>query len=171
MKVILTGATGYIGKRLLPVLLAEGHEVYSIVRDKQRFQHEPTSLIKVIEADLLVEEPITIAADIDVAFYLIHSMGSAIDKFEEMELKSARKFIQTVKSCNTKHIIYLSGLQNPEAASPHLQSRLRVEEMLMNCGIPCTTLRAGIIVGSGSASFEIIRDLAEKLPVMVTPVG
>ena len=169
MKVILTGATGYIGKRLLPVLLAEGHEVYSIVRDKQRFQHEPTSLIKVIEADLLVEEPITIAADIDVAFYLIHSMGSAIDKFEEMELKSARKFIQTVKSCNTKHIIYLSGLQNPEAASPHLQSRLRVEEMLMNCGVPCTTLRAGIIVGSGSASFEIIRDLAEKLPVMVTP--
>lgn len=170
MKVILTGATGYIGKRLLPVLLAEGHEVMCIVRDKQRFQHEPGPQLHIIEADLLNNKPFAdTLTDIDVAFYLIHSMGSAIDKFEEMELRSAKNFIQIVKTCKVKQIIYLSGLQNPEAASPHLRSRLRVEELLMNCGVPCTTLRAGIIVGSGSASFEIIRDLSEKLPVMVTP--
>lgn len=170
MKILLTGATGYIGKRLLPALLAGGHEVTCIVRDRQRFQHEPGGRVKIIEADLLNSNSLTIPGpETDVAFYLIHSMGAAIDKFEELEIRSANHFIQAIKGSKVKQIIYLSGLQNPDAASPHLQSRLKVEQLLMNSGVPCTTLRAGIIVGSGSASFEIIRDLSEKLPVMVTP--
>jgi len=170
MNILLTGATGYIGKRLLPALLADGHEVTCIVRDKQRFQHETGGQLKIIEADLLNDDSLTITEpEIDVAFYLIHSMGAAIDKFEELEIRSANNFIQAIKGSGVKQIIYLSGLQNPEAASPHLQSRLKVEQLLMSSGVPCTTLRAGIIVGSGSASFEIIRDLSEKLPVMVTP--
>ncbi len=170
MKILLTGATGYIGKRLLPVLLADGHEVTCIVRDRQRFQHETGGRLKIIEADLLNSDSLTIPGpETDVAFYLIHSMGAAIDKFEELEIRSANNFIQAIKGSKVKQIIYLSGLQNPDAASPHLQSRLKVEQLLMNSGVPCTTLRAGIIVGSGSASFEIIRDLSEKLPVMVTP--
>lgn len=170
MNILLTGATGYIGKRLLPALLAGGHKVNCIVRDRKRFQHQSDGQLKIIEADLLNSDSLTIDEnDIDVAFYLIHSMGAAIDRFEELEIRSVNNFIQAIKGSKVKQIIYLSGLQNPEAASPHLQSRLRVEQLLMNSGLPCTTLRAGIIVGSGSASFEIIRDLSEKLPVMVTP--
>ncbi|NTW23333.1 MAG: SDR family oxidoreductase [Lentimicrobium sp.] len=170
MNILLTGATGYIGKRLLPALLADGHKVTCIVRDRKRFQQEIGGQLKIIEADLLNSDSLSIDEnDIDVAFYLIHSMGAAIDKFEELETRSVNNFIQAIKGSKVKQIIYLSGLQNPEAASPHLQSRLKVEQLLMNSGLPCTTLRAGIIVGSGSASFEIIRDLSEKLPVMVTP--
>lgn len=172
MRIVLTGATGYIGKRLLPVLLAAGHEVTCIVRDRKRFQtgSVKSENLKIIEADLLkgvaVNQP---EPEIDVAFYLVHSMGAAIDQFEELEIRSATNFLAAAKRWNVKQVIYLSGLQNPAAASPHLQSRLKVEQLLMQSGIPCTTLRAGIIVGSGSASFEIIRDLCEKLPVMVTP--
>jgi len=172
MKILLTGATGYIGKRLLPVLLAAGHEVTCIVRDRKRFQpgEHDGSRMHIVEADFLIDQPITIPeTGIDVAFYLIHSMGAAIDTFEEMELRSAAQFIKAAGAWKVKQIVYLSGLQNPEAASPHLKSRLSVEQLLMESGIPCTTLRAGIIVGSGSASFEIIRDLTEKLPLMITP--
>lgn len=170
MNILLTGATGYIGKRLLPALLADGHQVSCIVRDRQRFKYEAGKQLRIIEADLLnINSLPLIDVEPDVAFYLIHSMGASIGSFEEPEIRSAGNFIQALKGSKVKQIVYLSGLQHPEAASPHLQSRLKVEQLLMNSGIPCTTLRAGIIVGSGSASFEIIRDLSEKLPVMVTP--
>lgn len=172
MKILLTGATGYIGKRLLPVLLQAGHEVTCIVRDKRRFQSQSTYQGKLVlaEGDFLNPESLNIhKIEADVAFFLVHSMSSAIDSFEEMEVLSARNFVAAAQTWGVKQIIFLSGLQNSMSVSPHLLSRLKVEQVLIQSGIPYTILRAGIIVGSGSASFEIIRDLTEKLPVMVTP--
>lgn len=172
MKILLTGATGYIGKRLLPVLLQAGHEVTCIVRDKRRFQSQSTYQGKLVlaEGDFLNPESLNIhKIEADVAFFLVHSMSSAIDSFEEMEVLSARNFVAAAQTWGVKQIVFLSGLQNSMSVSPHLLSRLKVEQVLIKSGIPYTILRAGIIVGSGSASFEIIRDLTEKLPVMVTP--
>ncbi|WP_031530630.1 SDR family oxidoreductase [Dyadobacter crusticola] len=173
MKVLLTGATGYIGKRLLPVLLENGHEVICCVRDKNRFPTEgiyAQSGISLIEVDFLKDE---IAGElpegIDAAYYLIHSMSSEQGDFEKMEEKSALNFVKLLRGTQVRQIIYLGGITNSSNLSKHLSSRKKVEEILGSCDIPLTAVRAGIIVGSGSASFEIIRDLVEKLPVMITP--
>ena len=172
MKILLTGATGYIGKRLLPILVAQGHEVICCVRDKNRV-YLPDSLLKqvqVIENDFLTLESLeNIPNDIDAAYYLIHSMSSSSKNFDELESKSAENFIEKINQTNAKQIIYLSGIVNDTKLSKHLSSRKAVEDILNNGKVPITTLRAGIIVGSGSASFEIIRDLVNKLPVMITP--
>lgn len=173
MKILLTGATGYIGKRLLPVLLEQGHEVVCCVRDVNRFPSEGVFTdpkISLFEVDFLKELPSSEAIkDIDAAYYLIHSMSSGKDNFEDLEEQSARNFIKLVKPTAIKQIIYLTGITNQEQLSKHLASRKNVEDVLGKSGIPMTAIKAGIIVGSGSASFEIIRDLAEKLPVMITP--
>lgn len=169
MKILLTGATGYIGRRLLPALVEQGHFVYCCVRDKQRFQL-PSSLedhTQVIEIDFLKEVP-QLPADIDMAYYLMHSM-SAAENYEELELKVASNFIEATKQTSLQQTIYLSGIVNESELSKHLSSRLAVENKLSQGNFALTTLRAGIIIGSGSASFEIIRDLVEKLPIMVTP--
>ena len=107
--------------------------------------------------------------DIDAAYYLIHSMSSNIKDFEKLEVISANNFVKLIQQTSAKQIIYLGGITNEEKLSKHLASRKKVEEILSKSGIPLTSIKAGIIVGSGSASFEIIRDLVEKLPVMVTP--
>lgn len=173
MKILLTGTTGYIGKRLLPVLIEQGHEVVCCVRDKNRFHYSDLNgkvNISVIEIDFLKDPPATnLLKDIDAAYYLIHSMSSNDSDFSRLEESSAKNFIRLIKNSNVKQIIYLGGIANEEKLSKHLASRKNVEKVLTDSGIPVTTLRAGIIVGSGSASFEIIRDLVEKLPVMVTP--
>ena len=173
MKILLTGATGYIGKRLLPVLLEQGHEVVCCVRDVNRFPSEGVFTdpkISLFEVDFLKELPSSEAIkDIDAAYYLIHSMSSGKDNFEDLEEQSARNFIKLVKPTAIKQVIYLTGITNQEQLSKHLASRKNVEDVLGKSGIPMTAIKAGIIVGSGSASFEIIRDLAEKLPVMITP--
>ena len=172
MKILLTGLTGYIGKRLLPVLLERGFEVTSIVRDKSRVRESFLHLENhtVIEADLTNPASLEkIPGDIDIAFYLVHSMGATLKGFQSMEENSARNFIEAIEETKAKQVIYLSGISNAEKLSSHLQSRKSVEDILKKSSIPVTILRAGIIVGSGSASFEIIRDLVEKLPVMVTP--
>lgn len=171
MKILLTGATGYIGKRLLPILVDEGYTVVCCVRDKNRF-HPQESIqdnIEVVEVDFLKPETLSaIPKDIDGAFYLIHSMSTSND-FEKLELESAINFRKYIDETNTQHVVYLSGIVNDENLSKHLNSRKKVEEELTKGKFHCTTLRAGIIIGSGSASFEIIRDLAEKLPVMIAP--
>lgn len=171
MKVLLTGGTGYIGKRLLPVLVSQGHQVVCCVRDKSRF-NPPDSLIDhltVVQADLTELQSLDhIPADIDAAYYLVHSMSASGD-YTETELKSARNFCQRISETAAKQVIYLSGMVNSEKLSKHLQSRLQVEQELAKGNYHLTTLRAGIIIGSGSASFEIMRDLVEKLPVMITP--
>ena len=171
MKVLLTGATGYIGKRLLPVLCDLGYHVVCGVRDVSRFN--PPDFLKeqitTIHLDLLNEETLkNIPKDIKGAYYLVHSM-SASEDYEELESRSARNFNKAISNTNIKHVIYLTGIVNENHLSKHLASRKRVEEILSEGNFHFTALRAGIIIGSGSASFEIIRDLVEKLPVMITP--
>ncbi|GAO29527.1 SDR family oxidoreductase [Geofilum rubicundum] len=171
MKILLTGLTGYIAQRLLPVLIDNGHQVVGCVRDKSRFhqKHVPSNL-EIIEVDFLQKESLkAIPEDIDIAYYLIHSMSTQGDDFEKLEQTCALHFKERIKETKTRQIIYLSGIVNESALSKHLMSRKNVESILSGASIPLTTLRAGIIVGSGSASFEIIRDLVEKLPVMVAP--
>ena len=172
MKVLLTGSTGYIGQRLLPVLLAAGYEVICCVRDKARFNYEKfnTSAISVIEVDFLKIETLkNIPDDISAAYYLIHSMSSSTGDFEKMEETSAINFRDSIGRTKAQQVIYLSGIVNEDDLSKHLKSRKNVEGILKSGSYSLTTLRAGIIIGSGSASFEIIRDLVEKLPVMIAP--
>ncbi|MFC1556929.1 SDR family oxidoreductase [candidate division KSB1 bacterium] len=172
MRLLLTGATGYIGQRLLPALLEDGHEVTCCVRDKSRFDPAKyqSGSIKVIEVDFLDAQTLkTIPTDIDAAFYLLHSMAAAYDDFEKLEEITALNFKAAIQKSKAKQVIYLSGIVNDQDLSRHLQSRKKVEGILASESYSLTTLRAGIIVGSGSASFEIIRDLVEKLPVMIAP--
>ena len=176
MKILLTGATGYIGKRLLPVLIEAGHEVIMCTRDQKRadyaeYKESWQDKVEVWEVDFLDEPDLqTAPTDFDVAYYLVHSMKSSVGGFAENEAISARNFKTYINQSNTKQIIYLTGIVNEnENLSSHLMSRLNVENILSECKAPLTALRAGIIVGSGSASFEIIRDLVEKLPVMIAP--
>ncbi|WP_109829654.1 SDR family oxidoreductase [Reichenbachiella versicolor] len=171
MKILLTGATGYIGKRLLPALIKEGHHVVCCVRDKNRFS-PPTSLLKsleIIEVDFLDSKTlVSIPNDIDAAYYLMHSMSSST-QYETLEKLSAMHFKERISQTKCEHVLYLSGIINQDTLSQHLASRKAVEEELATGSYHFTALRAGIIIGSGSASFEIIRDLVEKLPVMITP--
>ncbi|RKE04857.1 SDR family oxidoreductase [Marinifilum flexuosum] len=172
MKILLTGANGYIGKRLLPVLLEQGHIVYCCVRNKQRFTHKEYlhPNIRILEVDLLHPKSLEkIPKDIQVSYYLIHSMLHGTEGFDVLEKKCAQNFVNYLKKTENRQIIYLSGIANEEKLSKHLQSRKEVEEILKESRSYVTILRAGIIVGSGSASFEIIRDLVEKLPIMITP--
>ncbi|UZO79227.1 SDR family oxidoreductase [Aquimarina sp. ERC-38] len=172
MKILLTGANGYIGMRLLPLLLDKGHEVLCCVRDAKRLSvdKETLSKIEIVEIDFLqTPQPDTLPQNIDVAYYLIHSMSSSTTDFDTKEEISARNFNTYVKQTQIKQVIYLSGIVNEKNLSKHLWSRKNVEETLYGADYALTVLRAGIIVGSGSSSFEIIRDLCEKLPVMITP--
>ncbi|MCL7986486.1 SDR family oxidoreductase [Sphingobacterium sp. lm-10] len=172
MKILLTGATGYIGKRILPALLQEGHEVVCLVRDAARLLHDTheSAKLSVVEADLMKPASMDqIPKDIDVAYYLVHSMGSGSNSFSNTERTSAENFAEALQKTHAKQIIYLSGIVNSDVLSAHLASRKVVEDILRGGAVPVTALRAGIIIGSGSASFEIIRDLVEKLPVMVAP--
>lgn len=170
MNLLITGANGYIGQRLIPVLLQMGHYLYCVVRNRKRFEEEHAHPnITILEADFLSPLATHLFPEaIDAAYYLVHSMSGGGD-FETKEALSARHFSLAIAKTNCKQIIYLSGIVNQKQLSQHLQSRFAVEKILNNGNIPVTTLRAGIIVGSGSASFEIIRDLVEKLPVMIAP--
>jgi uncharacterized protein YbjT (DUF2867 family) len=171
MKVLLTGATGYIGKRLLPVLVNKGYFVVCCVRDKNKFHPEELTKgrIEVIEVDLNKAETLkNIPKDIDFAYYLVHSMSNS-KNYDELERKSAINFREALNNTNVKQVIYLSGIVNSQTLSKHLNSRKNVEFELSKGKYSHTTVRAGIIIGSGSASFEIIRDLVEKLPIMIAP--
>ncbi|QIK60934.1 SDR family oxidoreductase [Dysgonomonas sp. HDW5A] len=172
MKILLTGATGYIAQRLLPVLVDAGHTIVCCVRDVKRFHIEDhwQKQVTKVEVDFLKPELlINIPSDIDVVYYLIHSMSTSSGNFSEMEQQSAQNFVKGIEVTDAKQIIYLSGIVNDDHLSKHLQSRKNVETILSDCSVPLTTLKAGIIVGSGSASFEIMRDLVEKLPIMIAP--
>jgi len=172
MKILLTGVTGYIAQRLLPVLLENGHEVICCVRDKNRFNKKNylNSQLSVIELNFLNKESLQqIPTAIDVAYYLIHSMSTQKGDFENMEEICALNFKERIEQTNAKQVIFLSGINNADELSKHLLSRKNVETVLSGSKFALTTLKAGIIVGSGSASFEIIRDLVEKLPFMITP--
>jgi uncharacterized protein YbjT (DUF2867 family) len=174
MKILLTGANGYVGLRLLSALLEAGHTVHAVVRDRRRLPIEELAVhgeqLQIVECDLGdPEDETAFSEEIDVAYFLVHAMGAGAD-FVEREAAMARSFLARLKPTGARQIVYLGGIV-PEHGklSDHLASRRNVEVILSESGIPLTALRASIIVGSGSASFEIIRDLVEKLPVMITP--
>lgn len=171
MKVLLTGANGYIGKRLLPLLVEAGHEVWCCVREPQRFAISPSikSRVNVLQIDFLDPGKTAFPEHLDAAYYLIHSMAGTKTGFQKLEEQAASNFAKLAEDACVKQIIYLGGLVGNEKLSAHLKSREAVGNILRECPVPHTILQAGIIVGSGSASFEIIRDLVEKLPVMITP--
>ena len=172
MKVLVTGATGYIGKRLIPLLINNGHEVICVVRDILRAdqQLKEETLVSFVEADFLKPDTLSnIPKDLDAAYYLMHSMSNSSNNFEDLEKQCAENFKSYIESTQTKQVIYLSGITNDNKLSKHLSSRKQVEDTLKSKVYATTILKAGIIVGSGSSSFEIIRDLVEKLPVMITP--
>ncbi len=177
MRILVTGANGYIGQRLIRELLLEANIVYAMVRHESRLQTEkfnkrhPEAKLYVINADLLEPETLkNIPDEIDVAFYLVHSMSGKTSKdFEELEKFCAQNFVDRMNQTKLKQIIYLGGIANSNPLSKHLRSRVNVENILRTAKFPATVLRAAIIIGSGSASFEIIRDLTEKLPIMLAP--
>ncbi len=171
MKILITGTTGYVAKRLALKLLEDGHQLICCVRDMNRIPDEIENQpgVEFLKIDFLQPKNITFPKDIDTAYYLIHSMSSNATDFESLEAKCAENFKKLVEDTNCKQVIYLSGIINSKSLSKHLQSRFQVEQTLLSKNYGLTTFRAGIIVGSGSASFEIIRDIVEKLPFMITP--
>jgi uncharacterized protein YbjT (DUF2867 family) len=171
-KVLVSGASGFVGKRLILNLLEQGHEIYALCRVKGTtlFPKQRANL-HYIWGDLRNDETLdAIPSDIEAAYYLVHSMAEIVSDLSKVELQVAEQFVKGLKRTRAEQIIYLGGIINDEKnLSPHLQSRLLVEKILKQSGIKFTILRASIIIGSGSASFEIIRDLCEKLPFMIAP--
>lgn len=168
--ILVAGATGYVGGLLVPLLVEKGCQVRCMARNPDKLAARDWRSVERIAADVLLPETLSNALkNIDVAYYLIHAMGSKGD-FKTKDIQSAKNFAQAAAGAGVKRIIYLGGLGNPDAnLSPHLENRHKVGEILRQSGIAVTELRASIIIGSGSASFEIIRDLVKKLPVMLTP--
>ena len=172
MRILITGATGYIGKRLIPILLNQGHNLICTVRDIARVEHlyPQEKNIEFIEADFLKADNLdSIPLNFDTAFYLIHSMTNSAKEFHELEERCAHNFKNALEKTAVKQVIYLSGITNDTKLSKHLLSRKNVENTLASSQYALTTFKAGVIVGSGSSSFEIIRDLVEKLPFMIAP--
>ena len=172
MRILITGATGYIGKRLIPILLNEGHHLICTVRDIARIEHlyAKEENIEFIEIDFLKEDSLSsIPFEFDIAFYLIHSMSNSAKEFHILEERCAFNFKRALENTTVKQVIYLSGITNDTKLSKHLLSRKNVEKTLHSNKYALTTFKAGVIVGSGSSSFEIIRDLVEKLPFMIAP--
>ena len=169
MNVLVTGATGYIGGRLAPRLLEAGYTVRCLARQATRLD-ERFPNAEVVEGDMFDESSLLRAAKgIDAAFYLVHSMQSSGD-FQESDRIAAANFARAAAACGVKRIIYLGGLGDDAAGlSHHLQSRHEVGDILRACGVPVTEFRAAMIIGSGSISFEMMRYLTERLPVMIAP--
>ena len=169
--VLVTGATGYIGGRLTPRLIDEGHRVGVLVRNAARVRSRSwAGRVEIVEGDALDREALSRAlAGVDCAYYLIHSMGSGAG-FHELDVEAARLFGQVAGEAGVRRIVYLGGLGDPKAdLSRHLRSRQDTGRALRERGVPVTEFRAAVIVRSGSISFEMIRYLVERLPVMVCP--
>ena len=170
MKVLVTGATGYVGGRLVPKLLERGHTVRVIARDRHRLDEVPWSAdVEIVEGDLLNASDVARAVEgQDAIYYLVHSMTSSGD-FEALERQVAHTVASAASDAGVKRIVYLGGLHPEGPLSRHLGSRKEVGDILLASGVPTAALQAGVIIGSGSASFEMIRHLTEILPAMPAP--
>jgi len=168
-KVLLTGATGYVGGRLLPELVGTGATVRCLLRDPARLPARVPRGVQLVQGDLLDPDSIERALDgIESAYYLVHSMGAPAD-FEERDRRCAENFVQAARRAGLRRIVYLGGLGSGAGLSPHLRSRQEVGEILRGSGIQVIEFRASIVIGPGSLSFEMLRALVERLPLMVTP--
>src|SRR5665811_1217314 len=169
--VAVTGVTGYVGGRLVPELLDAGYRVRAIARNPTRLRGRPWyDQVDVVAADAADPDQIAAALEaVDIAYYLIHSLGTG-RRFEARDRRSALTFGRAAREAGVGRIVYLGGLfPEGEDLSPHLESRKEVGEILLASGVPTTVLRAAVILGSGSASFEMMRYLTERLPAMTTP--
>jgi uncharacterized protein YbjT (DUF2867 family) len=169
-RVLLTGATGYVGGRLLRLLQERGYALRCLTRKPEYLTPRLSGNVEVASGDALDSRSVESALEgIDAAYYLVHSMGSA-GGFEELDRKAAENFARAARTRGVKRIIYLGGLGESNAElSAHLRSRQQVGEILASTGLPVIELRASVIIGSGSLSFELVRALVERLPVMITP--
>ncbi|MFG1843551.1 SDR family oxidoreductase [Micromonospora sp. NPDC049175] len=172
MRCLVTGATGYIGGRLTPLLLAEGYTVRCLARKAVRLRDVPwASAAEIVEGDLSRPDTLPAAfADVDVAYFLVHSLGRP--DFEAADRTAATNFAAAARAAGVRRIVYLGGPEpasEAEVPSPHLRSRAEVGRILLGSGVPTAVLRAAVIIGSGSASFEMLRYLTERLPAMITP--
>jgi uncharacterized protein YbjT (DUF2867 family) len=168
---LVTGATGYVGGRLVPQLLERGYTVRVLVRDPRRIEGRPwAGSVEVVQADATRADEVDAALrDVDVAYYLMHSIGSGAG-FARTERDVATTFAAAARRQGAQRIVYLGGMvPEDEELSEHLRSRAEVGDILLDSGVPTTVLRAGVVIGSGSASFEMLRYLTERLPVMVVP--
>jgi uncharacterized protein YbjT (DUF2867 family) len=171
-RILITGATGYVGGRLAPLLLDAGHEVTCLARDPSKFSGVPwSSRVRIVKGDVLDTNSLDQAmVGIDAIFYLVHSIGMSAD-FSESDRRAATNVAAAAARARVKRIIYLGGIVPPESeeASKHLASRAEVGQIFLDGPVPAVVLQAGVIIGSGSASFEMLRYLTERLPAMVTP--
>lgn len=164
--ILVTGATGFVGRHLVPALVAEGHDVRAMTRDPDAYDGEGTA----VKGDVTTPSTLGPALDgVDIAYYLVHSLDE--EDFEETEARSARAFGEAAGEAGVRQIIFLGGLGPDDAdeLSVHLRSRRAVESLLGEGGVPVTVLRAAVIVGDGGISWEITRQLVENLPAMVVP--
>jgi len=168
--ILVTGATGYVGGQLLQALLAAGHRVRCLARRPQALRTHAASGAEVVAGDVLDAASVRVAMEgVHTAYYLVHSMASA-GSFEEEDRVASRVFGDAAREAGVRRIIYLGGLgSSNEKLSAHLRSRQEVGEILRSSGVPVIEFRASIVIGSGSLSFEMIRALVERLPVMIAP--
>ncbi|MEM7454513.1 MAG: SDR family oxidoreductase [Planctomycetota bacterium] len=169
-QVLLTGATGYVGGRLLPILESAGHRIRCMARKPERLQRQNAGGTEVVQGDAFDPESLERALEgVHTAYYFVHSMGCGTD-FEELDRRAAENFAQACTKKNVKRIVYLGGLGNPDhKLSKHLRSRQETGDILRTSSAAVVEFRASIIIGSGSLSFEMIRSLVERLPVMICP--